>query len=60
MIKGDFIEDMECLQELYKARFSNYSAQYNFEGKEKAKDKMLRYQNCVEKMDKVMKFINNL
>jgi hypothetical protein len=58
MIKGDFIEDMERIQELYQARFANYSAQYHFEGKDKMKSKMEDYQNCVEKMDKVMKFIN--
>lgn len=30
MIKGDFIEDMERLQELYESRFVHYSSEYHF------------------------------
>lgn len=60
MIKGHFIEDMERLQELYEARFTHYSCEYNFKGNEKAKARMYDYLNCVEKMKKVMKFINDL
>lgn len=60
MIKGHFIEDMERLQKLYESRFTHYSSEYNFKGNEKAKVRMYDYLNCVEKMKKVMKFINDL
>lgn len=60
MIKGDFIEDMERLQELYEERFVHYSSEYNFKGNEKAKNKMYGYQNCVVKMKKVMNFIQSI
>lgn len=60
MINGNFIEDMERLQELYNSRFVKYSSEYNFKGNQKAEAKMIDYKNCVEKMKKVMNFINNL
>ena len=60
MIKGDLIADMERLQELYESRFVHYSSEYHFKGNEKAEGKMLDYKNCVEKMKKVMKFINSI
>lgn len=60
MIKGDFIEDMERLQELYEERFVHYSSEYYFKGNEKAKKKMHGYQNCVVKMKKVMNFIQSI
>lgn len=60
MIKGDFIEDMERLQELYESRFVHYSSEYHFKGNRMAEGKMFKYKNCVEKMKKVMKFINSI
>lgn len=41
------------------SRFVKYSSEYNFKGNQKAEGKMIDYKNCVEKMKKVMKFINN-
>lgn len=60
MIRGDFVEDMERLQSLYEARFTHYSCEYHFRGKENARVKMLGYKNCAEKMKKVITFINTL
>ena len=60
MIKGQFIEDLERLQELYSQRFIKYSNEYNFKGNQKAESKMYDYMNCVEKMKKVMQFVNQL
>ncbi len=60
MIKGYFIEDMERLQELYESRFVHYSSEYHFKGNRRAEGKMFNYKNCVEKMKKVMKFINSI
>ena len=60
MIKGYFIEDMERLQELYESRFVHYSSEYHLKGNGMAEGKMLNYKNCVEKMKKVMKFINSI
>lgn len=60
MIRGNFIEDMEQLQSLYEERFTHYSCEYHFNGKVNARVKMLDYKNCVEKMKKVITFINNL
>lgn len=59
-MKGKFIEDMERLEELYQSRFIHYSCEYNFKGNKKAEGKMHDYRNCVEKMKKVMKFINSI
>lgn len=59
-MRGNFIEDMEEIQLLYQSRLVHYSSEYYFNGNEKAKGKMLNYKNCVEKMKKVMTYINNL
>ena len=59
-MKGQFIEDMEEIYETYKRKFVYYSAEYNFLGKEKAKQKMQDYKKCVDKMSAVMKFIDTL
>lgn len=59
-MRGNFIEDMEEIQLLYQSRLVHYSSEYHFNGNEKAKGKMLNYKNCVEKMKKVMTYINNL
>ncbi len=59
-MKGQFIEDMERMQEEYERRFIKYSNEYHFKGNKKAKSKMLDYHICVEKMKQTMKFINNL
>lgn len=38
-MKGQFIEDMERIQEEYEQRFIKYSNEYHFKGNEKAKQK---------------------
>ena len=60
IIKGRFIEDMEQLQEHYEQRFVHFSCEYNFKGNQKAAQKMYDYQNCVEKMKKLMPLIDEL
>lgn len=60
IIKGNFIEDMERIYDLYNSRFVHFSTQYNFKGKETAKMEMNAYRNCVEKMKKVLQFIDTL
>lgn len=58
-MRGLFIEDMEEIQEEFERRFVKYAIEYE-NGNDKAKQKMYNYQNCVEKMKKVMRFINDL
>lgn len=60
-IKGDFIEDMEQLQELYNSRFVHYSTNFHYRGGNyRDEQKMIKYGLCVQKMEKFMKFINSL
>ena len=60
IINGNFIEDMERIYDLYNLRFVHFSNEYNFKGKENAKIKMNDYLNCVEKMKKVLIYIDTL
>lgn len=60
IINGNFIEDMERIYDLYNSRFVYFSNEYNFKGKETAKIKMNAYYNCVEKMKKVLQYIDSL
>lgn len=62
MLKGDFTEDLERIQETYERRFVNYSCKYHnstkqkdFERYGKLRDKYLR---CNENMKKVLTIIN--
>lgn len=59
-MKGFFIEDMEKIQEEYESRFVHYSNEFHFKKNIKAESKMIHYKDCVEKMRKVMRFINTL
>ena len=57
-INGDFIEDLERLQEHYQSRFVHYSALYNFAGKQNAKKKCKSYKHCVIGMEWLLKLLN--
>ena len=55
-INGDFIEDLERLQEHYERKFIHYSNVYGLECRQKKKYES--YKHCVIGMDWLLKLVN--